>query len=354
MNGVKSIAVIAHGYSSTKFSGEGKVFYETIKALQDSKIGKIELITFSKPRENLPFDVRYVVPFRLAKFDKYQRILTLRKARSIKPSLFLNLSGTLLKLSDIAPHIAYSAAPAFTTPSKYTSSKFWRLYLYPFEKYVKTHLDKDAIIISNSYYSAKKIETLGLSVKKVIYPPVDVEEFMANDEKGKREEAIITIARIEKGKMIENTIEIARLTRLKTYIVGSLSDKTYLKKLRELSKGLDVHFLTDLPKPELVRLMHKVSVYFHPTVGEHFGIPVVEAMASGVIPIVPSESGAAEIVPGELTYSNLEEAADKIKKYITDDNKLRRELVSRSRDFSSNIFRNKIVEVVMETLGINN
>ncbi|MCY0883597.1 MAG: glycosyltransferase, partial [Acidianus infernus] len=52
--------------------------------------------------------------------------------------------------------------------------------------------------------------------------------------------------------------------------------------------------------------------YFHPTQGEHFGIPVVESMAAGLVPVVPKESGAAEIIP-EFTYSTLEEAESKVK-----------------------------------------
>ena len=350
MSGVKSIAVIAHGFANEKFSGEGKVYREVLTALQEAKLGKIQLVTFSKPREVLPFDVKYVVPFKLTRFDKYQRILTLRKARSIKPDIFVNLSGTLLKLSDIAPHLAYSAAPAFTTPSKYSSSLFWRLYLYPFEKYLMKHLDKDAIIIANSYYSARKIEGLGLKVKSVIYPPVDVDDFIPKED-SEREEAIITIARIERGKMLENTIEVARLTGLKTYIVGSLSDRSYLERLKSISKGLNVIFLTDLPKKDLVQLMHKVSIYFHPTIGEHFGIPVVEAMASGVIPIVPVESGAAEIVPKDFTYSNLAEASEKIRKYVKVGNSIRKELIEASKSFSSANFRSKMIHIISEILS---
>jgi len=350
LSGIKSIAVIAHGYSNEKFSGEGKVYHEVIRALQDSNLGKIQLVTFSKPKRYLPFEVKYVVPFRITKLDKYQRLLTLWKARSLTPSIFVNLSGTLLKLSDIAPHLAYSAAPAFTTPGKYSSSIFWRLYLYPFEKYVKAHLDKNAIIISNSHYSARKIESLGLNVRTVIYPPVDVEEFITNKLDSNKEEAIITVARIERGKMLENTINIARLTKLKTYIVGSLSDKNYLGKLREISKGLEVEFLTDLPKRELVSLMQRVSVYFHPTVGEHFGIPIVEAMASGTIPIVPSESGASEILPKDLSYSSLEEAAEKVKKYVKGWNNLRKELIEKSMSFSSSNFRTKIISIISDII----
>ena len=47
-------------------------------------------------------------------------------------------------------------------------------------------------------------------------------------------------------------------------------------------------------------------------VGEHFGISIVEAMASGCIPIVHNSGGMKEFVPAENRYETLQEAADKI------------------------------------------
>jgi hypothetical protein len=45
-------------------------------------------------------------------------------------------------------------------------------------------------------------------------------------------------------------------------------------------------------------------------VGEHFGMAVVEAMAAGLITIIPNIGGPAEFVPLEYQYNTVEHAAE--------------------------------------------
>jgi glycosyltransferase involved in cell wall biosynthesis len=77
----------------------------------------------------------------------------------------------------------------------------------------------------------------------------------------------------------------------------------------------------------LLDLMKKSKVYFHPFSGEPFGIAIVEAMASGLIPIVPTIGGSSEFVPSEYQYHTIQQAADMIANMlgeINDDNALAR------------------------------
>jgi glycosyltransferase involved in cell wall biosynthesis len=60
----------------------------------------------------------------------------------------------------------------------------------------------------------------------------------------------------------------------------------------------------------LLHLMSKSKVYLHPLAGEPFGISVAEAMAAGLIPVVPHVGGNSEFVPQQYHYSSLEEAAE--------------------------------------------
>jgi glycosyltransferase involved in cell wall biosynthesis len=48
-------------------------------------------------------------------------------------------------------------------------------------------------------------------------------------------------------------------------------------------------------------------------VGEHFGMAVLEAMAAGLIPVVPNEGGLTEFVPQKYQFDTLEKAAEIIK-----------------------------------------
>ena len=47
----------------------------------------------------------------------------------------------------------------------------------------------------------------------------------------------------------------------------------------------------------LLSIMRQSKVYFHPKIGEHLVMAVVEAMAAELIPIVPNTSGPTKFVP---------------------------------------------------------
>ncbi len=342
MREIKKVAVIAHGYGYKGYSGEGKVYLEGLNTLKDHNIDYV-LVTFSKlnAKEN-----EYVIPFKIRKFDKYQRLLIWFAARRIKPLFFLNFSGVPIPLSNISPHVIYAGAPAISSaPTKYSSSLFWKAYLFPF-KMIAKKLSEEArksYIIANSYYSLRKIEeAYNTRVMKVIYPPVDV-EFYKKAFVNEKNKIFLSIGRIEKGKMLENSIKLSAKSGIKGIIIGSLGDRKYLEYLFRLIKELkaNIEIYTDLPSDKILEIMKVSSVYFHPTIGEHFGIPVIEAMSAGLVPIVPRESGSYEIVP-EYSYDNIDEASSLLKKIIDTDIKTRRELSEKADYFNSKRFENQL------------
>ena len=66
--------------------------------------------------------------------------------------------------------------------------------------------------------------------------------------------------------------------------------------------------------------MKKSKIYFHPLAGEPFGISIAEAMASGLIPIVPTIGGSSEFVPSEYQYHTIQQAADIISNILNEIN----------------------------------
>ena len=61
---------------------------------------------------------------------------------------------------------------------------------------------------------------------------------------------------------------------------------------------------------KLLSIIRESRVYFHPMIGEHFGMSVLEAMAAGLIPVVPNEGGLIEFVPQEYQFNTIEQAAE--------------------------------------------
>lgn len=71
-----------------------------------------------------------------------------------------------------------------------------------------------------------------------------------------------------------------------------------------------VTFEINVSLDKLLSIMRKSKVYFHPMIEEHFGMAVVEAMAAGLIPIIPDIGGPTEFVPQKYHFHTLDEAAE--------------------------------------------
>ena len=127
------------------------------------------------------------------------------------------------------------------------------------------------------------------------------------------------VCRIDPLKQIENAIKLARILKDSNVgkgmkIVGSISPHnldyySYLNKLVEdFNLGDYITFETNISLDTLLSIMREAKVYFHPMVGEHFGISVAEAMAAGLVPVVPAVGGPTEFVFKKFQFSTLEAA----------------------------------------------
>src|ERR687898_491308 len=79
---------------------------------------------------------------------------------------------------------------------------------------------------------------------------------------------------------------------------------------RELSDY--VTFQVNVSFNKLISLMRESKVYFHPLPGEPFGISTVEAMSSGLIPVVPDIGGHTEFVPSKYQFRTFIEAIESV------------------------------------------
>jgi glycosyltransferase involved in cell wall biosynthesis len=183
-------------------------------------------------------------------------------------------------------------------------------------------LMRKSTVITNSQFSRKAImDTFKINGVHVLSPPVDVETFSKYAlQLGIRRDTILVISRIDPDKQIENALNLAQILKKKTIgkglkIVGTLipQNRGYFDKLHKITRDLDlkdyVTFETNVSLEKLLLYMSKAKVYFHPMIGEHFGISVAEAMAAGLAPVVPSTGGPTEFVSKKYQYDTLEEAA---------------------------------------------
>lgn len=193
-------------------------------------------------------------------------------------------------------------------------------------RYGYWNLMRNSTVITNSEFSRRAIiDALGLDNIYILSPPIDVETFsnvalMTNGD-DERNDTILVIARIAPHKKIENAIKLAKILKNNNIgkgmkIVGNLYYYffDYYLELQQmvLNLGLTdyVTFEINASLDKLLSIIRESTVYFHPMVGEHFGMAVLEAMAAGLVPVVPNEGGLTEFVPQEYRFNTIEQAAE--------------------------------------------
>ncbi|VFJ14338.1 glycosyltransferase [Candidatus Nitrosocosmicus franklandus] len=222
---------------------------------------------------------------------------------------------------------------------------------------------RNSFLMTNSNYSKAAIQKeYGTNNDiLVLSPPVDVDTIISKIKIEQRfdsslssqvnysdENGILVICRIEPSKRIENAIYLAKILKerkikTKLNIAGSLEPfyQDYYHDLLQLISKLDlsdtVKLHTDVSFEELIELMKKSKIFFHPREGEHFGMSIVEAMSAGLIPIVPTVGGQSEFVPVEYQYKSLEDASQIVSQLLT--NMSKEEMIKESikmRDIAKN------------------
>ncbi|MEP1766916.1 MAG: glycosyltransferase [Sulfitobacter sp.] len=158
----------------------------------------------------------------------------------------------------------------------------------------------------------------------------------------------------------------ARNPNSKLSLVGSVSGierrAAFVNELRQLSGDLPVDFHIDASKEILEEELAAADVYFHacgfgvdsrstPERLEHFGIAVLEAMASGAIPVVYNKGGPAEIVREAgvgYTYGSIQEAVVALEKIANLSSDEKAEMVTKVRKAASKYFDTAFQKAIVD------
>ena len=375
-----SKAVVIHHTLNT-LGGETTVAIETIESLYELGY-EVELVTVQRPdldsisraygKKIRIGRIKSLLPFKLNYFGIYQRLLTILSSLDLKDTeVVINTHGDALpyRISGAMPYLLYLHFPTFLmgsttsySSSKYRKSLFWRAYFKPYTLITKSlairAITRSSLILTNSTFSREAIRKAFADVHPyVLYPPVDAERFSHAYKQpiSAREVKVLVVARFSPEKQIENAITVARLLggSIKFQIVGSLTraNRPYFNMLHKMIETYGLtHIVTLMPNAsneELVDSMSKSMIYLHTMIGEHFGVSIIEAMAAGLVPIVPAYGGCSEIVPIEYQYHTLQQAADHIaiNAKIADDEK-RLQMHDIARQFSPDNFRKAMKQYI--------
>ncbi|MEM4004879.1 MAG: glycosyltransferase [Desulfurococcaceae archaeon] len=228
---------------------------------------------------------------------------------------------------------------------------------------------KNVLYLTNSKYTAKIIKLYCRRRSVVVHPPVNVKmhsKACSNDKL--RAPYVITISRFAHEKKLHVIPIIAKLVKLPVsfIILGTLKGrmgqevKDAIEKLcRSLSVEDKVKMLPNLNDESKIEILCSSKIYLHTMPNEHFGITVVEAMASGLPVIVPDDGGPYEDIIDfgkyGLAYHSPKHAAELIEALLSDEKlwKYYSELSrTRALEYDFNIFKAKINKVLSLYLSI--
>lgn len=208
---------------------------------------------------------------------------------------------------------------------------------------VKAKLFARSSVIVNSRFTKRYIDKNYGTNSEVLYPPVDIDIYKPSS----KENIILTVGRFDNILNKKNQhILIDSFKRLlsdgysswKLILVGgSVSNSNqYLQKLKDASRGYPIEFFVNCNFGTLKNLYSKAKIYWHaagfgvddnihPEQTEHFGITLVEAMASKCVPLAPVSGGMVEIITSDKNgylYKSIDELISFTKHLIDNPTKM--------------------------------
>jgi alpha-1,2-mannosyltransferase len=376
-------AVIHHSLNIP--GGAERLCLAVIEALR-RKRHEVTLITVEKTDWNLvqrnfgnvirPNNEDYLSEFRFSKslsniaiaslfFTACVLQLLLNKSRRRYDLLINTFGDAVNSVADITYiHFPLRAAVVFSQIPAFASEQMWRTAA-PIYDIAMSFLDRfsPGELLTNSKFMQEVIKNVLHRKSLVVYPPVDVETFSSRCFKGRKNGRMVaTISSYTPKRHLEQIPLIAKHTEsAKFMVMGKADDYSLhtLRKLQALVKALHVEdrvkLLTNVPINKFLDILSRAKLYLHVMPYDHFGISVVEAMASGCVPVVHRSGGPwQDILDGRqgefgFSYVAAEEAASFISALITDEN-LRSEMASRNlyraKKFDRSVFMKKVVKVV--------
>jgi len=229
-------------------------------------------------------------------------------------------------------------------------------------------------VVYNSAFTASLTPPNLLSKTTVIYPPVDVEAMDASQPK---QNIILSVGRFDnilnskKQDILINVFSqfVAQNpnTDWKLILMGgslqSESNNHYLIHLKSLAQNLPIEFIVNPDYTELKQVYATSKIYWHaagygvdhsqhPELCEHFGMTPVEAMASGLIPILVNKGGLPEIVTDGVNGYLWDEPSDLLAKTQliintpVEFSKMQQQAIESSKKFGKSVFTQKMLEII--------
>jgi glycosyltransferase involved in cell wall biosynthesis len=230
-----------------------------------------------------------------------------------------------------------------------------RLALDLYARWAKKHIIlqnfSDMVIANSQYTRSHCLKIWKRDDIQVLYPSITTSAF-SNSEK---EKSCIVIGRIAPDKNIGPAVRAFSSPKLQGYkliIAGQIIDQyeRYAQGIIDESKKTpNIQVVPNPSKDRLKELLSSAKVLLHPRRGEHFGLAIVEGMASGCIPVVHRSGGPLEIIDeGKygFTFTNDNDMVDALVKAFEAPPSSCAASIERARQFDTSVFEERFAKVI--------
>lgn len=353
-------------YETKSLSVIEKEFFEELKKHEEISAKTFTITHTTKFKSNKHLD------FLLSAFDRHVRYSLLARSQ-FQPyrihHILHNINASMLILkpkncrSIVTCHDLHSGIPLQQMEYKLHKGGVLRYFFKNFSNQAFKRADIIIAVSKNTKEDLIKYLKIPEGKILVIYNGVNHEVFKPRDKSKARAELqlpedkslVLNVASDEPRKNIETLIKAIfdvskSISDLQFLHVGTLSDKS-TKLISEFKLEKIVKNYKEVSEQELTYLYNAADVFVFPSFYEGFGLPPLEAMASGCPSIVSDRSSLPEVVGngGIMIDPNDSEAlAQRIKEVLANQN-LQAQMIQKGQEQAKKFSWAKCVE---ETVAV--
>jgi glycosyltransferase involved in cell wall biosynthesis len=247
---------------------------------------------------------------------------------------------------------------------------------FPMEKITtwnqKVRLKSWNKIVVNSEFTKFWVQEYWKRSSIVIYPPTP--QFSEDISNKIERNGIVSIGRFNKGKrskrqdiIIEVFLYLIENKKIdcNLHLIGFVQDQEYLNELKKKAKGFSVYFHENCSSEKKRDILQNSALYIsacgfginenkNPSLVEHYGISVVEAMASGCVPLVVGNGGHKETVDHGINgfhWSTKKELANHMTALLSDKIlmcKFQQNAILKSNRYSLENLEDEIISILVK------
>jgi glycosyltransferase involved in cell wall biosynthesis len=194
---------------------------------------------------------------------------------------------------------------------------------------------------------ADLVRLYGLPAEKVVVTPNGVDPAFTAANNLMLGTYVLVVGAVEPRKNQLVALAAAEAVSLPLVVVGPVKDKALARELHQA--GADVRGYVS--QEELVELYHGAACLAQPSRFEGFGLPVLEAMASGTPVVALDEPALREVAGDAAVFVDEEHLADGVHRALDEREQLVAAGLERARAFSWRVTAERTLEVYREALA---